>query len=246
VTSQEKTCRVCAAKVPDGALRCPNCQAALGDMPPCPHCRATAGASPDKELRYRCDVCGGPRVPRTAAFRPSGKEVVHLRAADAARKARAGYRAASVASGVGIAFVGLFFLFLLLIFGLSFTLALTSVFVLAPVVAFFLFAVSRAGERAKRIAPALDAAWVSVANDVANETAGVLTATDLAAKLGIEEAQAEELVALLDVNAIVSQAVPPQLRIGARPAAPAGVEALAEEEAAAAEAESRAKAELKR
>ncbi len=88
------------------------------------------------------------------------------------------------------------------------------------------------------IAPALDAAWLAVGADVAQQTPG-LTATVLAQKLGIAEPQAEELMALLDVNGAI---VVPRLRIedqrSGAPGTAAGsteIAAASEEEAALAE-----------
>jgi hypothetical protein len=229
-------CRVCGADLPEGAPRCPRCSAAVGKLDPCPHCRAEAGASPDAELRYVCDVCGGPRVPRLdKSITYSGREIPLLRKADAARKGRAGWRAAAAAGGLLLPFMLLVFGALIAIFGASFGLVLTALVLTAPVGAFLATALSRAGARGREIGPALDAAWLAVAGDVARQTKGALAAPALAQRLGIEEAQAEELIALLDVNEMVS----PGMRIEVPPerAAPPGPTqiASAEEEAALAE-----------
>lgn len=227
-------CRVCASEVPSGAARCERCGAALGKLDPCPCCRAEAGASPHAELRFACDVCGGPRVPRLdRQIRYSGREAALLRKADAARKARAGWRAAAIADGLLLPFTLVIFTALLLIFGASVGLVLVALLIVAPIAAFLAFALARAGARGREIAPALDAAWLAVATDVAQQTRG-LTAQVLAQKLGIEEPQAEELMALLDVNEAVGAA--PRLRIDPGPA-PVGAThvAAAEEEAALAD-----------
>jgi hypothetical protein len=238
-------CRVCGADLPESAPRCPRCSAAVGKLDPCPHCRAEAGASPDAELRYVCDVCGGPRVPRLdRSIAYSGREVALLRKADAARKGRAAWRAATIASGALVPFMLLVLLALLAIFGASALLVITGVLLMTPVTAFSLVALSRAGARGREIAPALDAAWLAVAGDVARQTKGALTAPALAQRLGIEEAQAEELIALLDVNEIVSPGM--RFDVPAEPAAPADPTQIAsvEEEAALVEqaaAEARAR-----
>jgi hypothetical protein len=240
-------CRVCGADLPEGAPRCPKCSAAVGHLDPCPHCRAEAGASPDAELRYVCDVCGGPRVPRLdTSIKYSGREIPMLRKADAARKGRAGWRAAAVAGGLLLPFMLLIFGALIAIFGASAGLVLTALVVTAPVGGFLAMALSRAGARGREIAPAIDAAWLAVAEDVVRRSKAPVTAAALAEKLGIEEAQGEELMALLDVNADLS----PGMRIEdlpARIAEPPGMTqiASAEDEAALAEqaaAEARARA----
>lgn len=198
-------CRACAAAVPAGAARCPTCGAAQGRLDPCPHCRAQAGASPDAELRYVCDVCGGPRVPRldaTVAY--GGREIPLLRKADAARKARAGWRAAAIAGGLLLPVVLLGFASVLLLIGPGVGLVLLALLVSAPIGAFLALALSRSAARGSEIAPALDAAWIAVATDLAQQSGGALDAQGLAQRLGIEEPQAEELMALLDVDDAVA------------------------------------------
>lgn len=217
-------CRVCAADVPPGALRCPNCSAAQGPLDPCPHCKAQAGVSPHAVYRWVCDVCGGPRVPRmdpSIAF--SGRELPLLRKADAARKARAGWRAGAIASGLLLPVVVLFFAALLLVFGPGILLIALSLLSVGPVAAFFAYAMRRAGARGREIGPALDAAWTAAATDIAQQSAGALTAAELARKLGVEEPQAEELMALIDVN----DALRPRARIAVDKGAPAAVTQMA-------------------
>jgi hypothetical protein len=234
-------CRVCADPVPAEAARCPRCGAALGALVPCPCCGAEAGASPHPELRYACDVCGGPRVPRLdPSLRYGGGEAPLLRKADAARKARAGWRAAAVAGGLLLPFTLAVSAALLLIFGPGALLLLVALLVVAPIAAFLAVAIARAGARGRSIAPALDAAWLAVATDIAQQTRG-LTAPALAQKLGIADPQAEQLLALVDVNAAMSAPRPPRARIDEgppRPPGPAGLTQLStdeEEEAALAE-----------
>jgi len=223
-------CRACGFEVPEAAGRCPRCSAAVGPLDPCPHCRAEAGASPQTELRYACDVCGGPRVPHLdRAIRYGGREAALLRKADAARKGRAGWRAAAVAGGLLLPITLAMFGLLLFIFGPSAVLVTLTLLFVAPVGAFLAFALRRAAARGGEIAPALDAAWLAVAAEVAEQAPGI-TAPALAEKLGIQEPQAEELLALLDVNAAVGAG--PRVRIAAGPAAEARA---AEEEAALAE-----------
>jgi hypothetical protein len=241
------TCRACAVPVPEGALRCPSCGAAQGTLDPCPLCNAQAGTSPHGELRWVCDVCGGPRVPRVdRGIKLSGREAALLRKADAARKARAAWRGGAIASGLLMPFVALFFLALMVVFGMSVGLILTSLVFMAPVAGFFAYAAGRAGARGREIGPAIDAAWISAATDIAQQARGPISAADLSKKLGVEEPQAEELMALLDVN----DALSPRARIVVDPPSPGSAAsptqlASAEEEAAAIE-QSAAEAEALR
>jgi hypothetical protein len=106
------------------------------------------------------------------------------------------------------------------------------------------FGLGRARSRGNEIAPALDGAWLAAATDVARQSRGPLTAADLGKNLGIEESQAEELLALLDVDSAMGGAPMPRLRVAplpsvAHPAAsstmvatPAEAEAMSEEAAA--------------
>ena len=232
-------CRACAAEVRDGALRCERCGAPQGNLGPCPHCRGEGGISPHAELRFACDLCGGPRVVRLdGRSSSSGREVALLRKADAARKSRATWRGAAVAAGLALVFTVIPFMLLVLLFGASLLLVLPGLFI-ALFGGLLMMAMSRAAAHGREIAPALDGAWVAVANDVVRQSGGALPAPDLAQKLGIEEPQAEELLALLDVNEALSGVPAPRMRIDAPPgpqaAAPAPAEALAqaaEEEAA--------------
>ena len=233
-------CRACAAEVAPGAERCERCGAAQREDK-CPHCGAIAGASPHDELRLRCDVCGGPRVPLPdPPLKRSGREVAALQRAHKAASGRAGWRAASVAGGLLLGFDTLLFSLLLLISGGSFGLLLAGLATLLPLAGFLLWSLQRAKARGREIAPALDAAWLALATDVARQSGGALTAPDLAAALKIEEAQAEELLALLEVNDIIRGGVVagagPRVRIGdgaaAAPAAAAVPGALAAEEEA--------------
>ena len=189
--------------------------------------------SPHAELRWVCDVCGGPRVPRLdRAIDYGGRDAPLLRRADAARKARAGWRAAAIASGLLLPFVLLMFGVMFLVFGLKLALVAVSLAVLAPIVAFVAFAVSRAGARGREIAPAIDAAWLAAATAIAQQSRDPVTTASLSQKLGIGEPQAEELMALLDVNeAVTGRRVRFESGPTGLPAQPTQV-ASAEEEAA--------------
>jgi len=249
-------CRACGADIAPDAERCPRCGTAQR-MDACPHCGATAGVTVDRELRYRCDACGGPRIPpppRGGAR--SGLEAPALRRAQTALSARVRWRAAAVASGLLLGFNVLLIGLFLLITGASLWVLLAGLFTVVPLAGFTFWAYTRAKARSREVAPALDAAWVAAATEIAARTKDALTARGLAASLGLEEAQAEELLALLEVNDVVRGAVgadgeiayASRVRIGpsvdgAIPGAAAGAdpgalvaaeqEALAAEEAAA-------------
>lgn len=234
------TCRVCAAAVPEGAAKCARCGAAQVDLGPCPLCNGQGGSSQHPELRFACDLCGGPRIPRLdPRLQSSGREVPLLRKADAARKARAAYRGLAAASGVALALTVIPFAVLLAVVGFKVLLLLPGLFFTGLFSAMLALGIGRARNRGNEITPALDGAWLAAATDVARQIPGPLTAADLGQKLGIEEPQAEELLALLDVDAAVGGAPLPRLRIDAAPAFGPGMTALspsADDEALAEEA----------
>jgi hypothetical protein len=238
-------CRACGFESPVDATRCRNCTAALGDVPPCPHCRAIAGVSPNAELRFACDVCGGPRVPAVRGVASSGREASALKRADEARKTRATYRGVAIVTGLGAAAALVAFGGLALLWGLG-ALSLGHALVLQipllvlglPLALGALWSRARAKAQSARIPPALDEAWVSIARDVA-KARGSAKPAELAASLGIDEAAAEELAAELDVDAAIDggDAAPARARIAApRPAAPTAGDALVAEAEAEAEA----------
>lgn len=233
-------CRACAAPVDPGSARCARCGAAQR-AETCPHCAAVAGASPHTELRFRCDVCGGPRIPiADPRIQRSGREVPALRQARAAAMSRSGFRAASIAAGVLLGFEILLFAVLLLFLGASASLLVAGLLTMAPFAAFALWAMQRAKARGREITPALDAAWVAAAADVASQSQGALTARALAATLGTGEPQAEELLALLEVNDVIRGAMTPagefayapRLRVDAGAARADDARSLAAEEEA--------------
>lgn len=226
------TCRVCAASVPGGAPKCERCGAAQIDLGPCPLCNGQGGVSQHPELRFACDLCGGPRIPRLdPRMKSSGREVPLLRKADAARKARAGYRGLAAASGVALALTLIPFAVLLAVVGFKVLLLLPGLFFTGLFSGMLAVGLGRARARGNEITPLLDGAWLAAATDVARQSPGQLTATDLGQTLGIEEAQAEELLALLDVDVAMGGA--PRMRIDAAAPGPGMTAAAssAEEEA---------------
>ncbi len=252
--STEVRCKACAADIPADAAVCPRCGTSQ-HMEVCPLCGATAGVSRDEELRYRCDVCGGPRVPLDKkGVRRSGKEVALLKRADAARKARARSRAGAVLAGIAtagafgvVALVGLLGAIGVLDLGLGFVLG--SLFVTAPLIAAVAWLVSKARASGKEIAPALDAAWIAAATDVAEQSSEPVTARSLAEALRIEAAQAEEHIALLEAHDVVRDngrfLQPSRLRIDA-PAGASATEAAELEAQAEAEADHEERADVRR
>jgi hypothetical protein len=184
----------------------------------CPHCRAIARVSPHRELRAVCDVCGGPRISvQGAAVELSGRELAPLRRAEAARRGRAGWRAAAVVGGLLLPSMAVVFSVLLLVLGAHAGLVAAALLFCAPPLVLLFVAIARIGARSQAIPAALDEAWLSAASDAARQAGGAISAAELAAKLGIEEPMAEEMLAMLDAEAAAGgprvglwvEAVPP-------------------------------------
>ena len=201
--AEQRACRVCSADVPLGAMRCPRCTAVQFEVR-CPHCGATAGSSPDAELRAACDVCGAPRAPLLPPeLAPDGKEVGALRKANEARKARALHRALATAGGLGLALGAVFMLTLAVVFGFGAVLGVTSLLLLGSLAGLIAWAGGRARAATSELGRRLDEAWIAIATSVAQKSKGKLTGPKLADLLGIDEAQADKLLALLDVSDVV-------------------------------------------
>ncbi len=214
----------------------------------CPHCGSVTTTSPDKELRYKCDLCGGPRLPRMdPAFKRGRREVPHLKLANSARSSRAKYRALAAAFGAmgfgSTALAGLW----ALIFGVSVGVAATWAVFAGSALFVVLWAMGKAKTKSKELAPALDRAWTETAKDVAGRMKGAFSAAALAKVMGVEESFAEELLAQLDANDVVRSDVTDDGEVAYQTkfrvaddvgpiTAEAEAEALAEAEAMAAEA----------
>ncbi|MEJ7730967.1 MAG: zinc ribbon domain-containing protein [Polyangiaceae bacterium] len=202
-----KACRACSASMAADALRCDRC-GALQVESKCPHCGASAGVHEDPALRLVCDVCGAPRGPvLEKPWKSSGRELSGLRRAQAARRGRTGWRAAAAASGSLLFFSAATIGLIAAIFGMGLAFGVVALGVTGALLALTLWAAGKARTRGKEIEPALDAAWIAIATDIAQQTKGTLTAADLARALTVDEARAEQLLALLDVNDVVKSEI---------------------------------------
>ena len=82
-------CKVCSGTLSE-SLRCEQCGAVYGDKNRCPHCRSVADVEPAEPLRFRCRICGGPRVPvDDHEVVRTGREVPVLKQAKKAHSIRA-------------------------------------------------------------------------------------------------------------------------------------------------------------
>lgn len=134
-----------------------------------------------------------------------------LRKADEARKRRALWRGVAIASGLILPLLLVFFAVASLLVGAGPVIVVLAALTILPTIATLVTALTSASARGREIPAALDAAWTSAATDIAQQSGGSITAPWLAQKLSIDEARAEELLALVDVNEAVSGG--PRMRI---------------------------------
>jgi hypothetical protein len=220
-------------------VRCERCGAVQSASVTCPHCGANADASPHRELRYACDVCGGPRVTfADARVRPSEATVTALRAAQASRRGRARARALALASGLVLPFVVAIAVLLGLVAHAPLAAALLGGLGALGLVTLDVAALRRAKRHGAAMTTAIDEAWVAAAADVARAAGGAISAPELSRALRIRPAQAEELLAILEATDVVRSLVSDDGEIAFRArisvdqaSDPHGVTILAEHEA---------------
>jgi len=136
-----------------------------------------------------------------AGMKLSGKEIAALKTAETLRRSRSALRAGAITAGLSVPFVFVLLLLIKLIFGAP--LLLLTLLTCGPLAALSAWAGSRARTRTSQIPPALDAAWLAAATDVARQSGRALTAAQLASTLRIDEPRAEELLALLEADDVV-------------------------------------------
>ena len=181
-------------------------------MDTCPLCGATTGCSPDPEFRYRCDVCGGPRIPLQAPrTRRNAKELAALKRAESTRNSRAKTRGGAFAAGLSaVGIVGLLGLagIVSIVAGwnLGLWIFLAGLSTAGPLAMLTGWLVSRSSRLSKEIPVAIDEAWMAAATDIVEQSNTPVTATALAKALRIDEPQAEELLALLEASDVVRPA----------------------------------------
>ena len=197
------TCRVCSGTL-DESLRCRQCGAAYGEANRCPHCRSVADVEPHDTLRFRCRVCGGPRVPlEDPEVTRTGRELPLLAQAQRARMRSAAWKVGAASAG-GFGLLSL--LVALIVLGIAspgfIAILATLVLVSAPLLLAVL-AWRQAGKSKKDVERALDDAWALVASDLMRQRGAELTAGELARSMRITEEQAELLLARLSVQDFV-------------------------------------------
>jgi len=245
--SSETSCATCGATMPAGEARCPTCGTTRGEEHRCPFCRTIAVPEADPIMRWRCPVCGAPRIPHAGAA-STEEALAHLKAARSARSSQIVWKTSG---------------FLGLGFGILALLVMTGVFAIVspPFTAMFagyllaftplIFAAlawKKSKSKGPRITNELDAAWFDAAKDLLGRR-GMTRASELAEALKISQAEAETLLLRLasqdDVRPDVTEGG--DLAVSLRPNARVRVQAEpaaepVEEPAAAGESDGKGKA----
>ena len=228
-------CSVCSETVSETTGRCEGCGAVYGEVHRCPHCRSIADVEASDDLRFRCKVCGGPRV---VVDDPSiEREFGENSALDLARKAHTRRTAWQLGSAVVAGFGVIALLVALATLavvspGLGLTI-LTLLMVAAPFV-FATLGFRKAKTATKERDTAIDRAWTSVAKEIAAAKPD-LDAKQLSKLMRIDEAHAELVLAQLSVDDFVRARVeaPPERQRVTDVASEAEIEAAEVEEAEA-------------
>lgn len=193
--SSETSCTTCSATIPAGESRCPTCGTTRGEEHRCPFCRAIAKPEPDPALRWRCPVCGAPRIPHAGAG-STEEALSHLKAARSARSSQLVWK---MSGYLGAAFGALA---LLILTGVYMIVAPPLTAMLAGYVlgltplAFAAIAWSKSKSKAPTIAGELDAAWFDAAKELLARR-GMTRASELSDALKISPADAEKMLVRL-------------------------------------------------
>ncbi|MBW2527405.1 MAG: hypothetical protein JRI23_24700 [Deltaproteobacteria bacterium] len=247
-------CNACSEPLPDGAKFCRRCGSPQEGAPKCPHCGGIAGTSEDSEVVLKCKACGAPRVVIDGpGIELSGAEQEHLEAAKKARTGRLGWWIGSVIAALAAAGTLSATALVALLLGVSFIAAGVGIALTLPFLLLALAGFRKAGARTQDVNRAVDAAWVSAAKDVVEQSKEPVTAEQLSKMLPMSQERSEQLLARLAVDDMLSSditaegrlSLAPALRIES-PSEDAAETELAElEQLAAAEAEAEAEATAK-
>lgn len=191
----ETSCATCGATMPAGEARCPTCGTTRGEEHRCPFCRAIARPEPDPVMRWRCPVCGGPRIPHAGAGNTEAA-LAHLQTARSARSSQLVWKTSGgLMAGFGV-------LALLILTGVFAIVSPPLTAMLAGYVlgllplAFAALAWSKSKSKTPRITSELDAAWFDAAKGLLSHK-GMTRASELADSLKISKEEAEKMLVRL-------------------------------------------------
>ncbi len=233
---------MCGEQVSKETGRCEGCGAVYGEAHRCPHCRSIADVEASEALRFRCSVCGGPRVVADdpALQREHGENP----ALELARKAHARRTAWQMGSAVVGGFGGIALLVALAALAVvspGFFLTTLALLMVAAPLLFSVFGFRKAKRAGEERDAAIDRAWTSVARELSEAHDAKLSPRQLAKLMRIDETQAELLLAQVSVDDFVRSRIeePPErkARVVDDDAIATDTREAAEEAAEAAEAD---------
>ena len=204
-------CPACAKPLPEKADRCPSCGIALGEHQRCVHCRAVVDVEPAPDVRFKCRLCGGMRIPiDDASIQRSPAQVELLAKATVARSATTVWMiVASVVAAFGLCSV----LVLALVISVAAPATPAAVIAgLAAIVPFGFAALALRKSRAHRtdIARFVEAAWMAAASDIARARGGELDGPLLAKLTRTEESEADQLLGRMSSKGLLASSVTPE------------------------------------
>jgi hypothetical protein len=192
-------CPACGGAL-DAMQRCTACGAAFGELDRCPHCRSISGIEAHPKLRFRCRVCGGPRIPvDDASGVRSGRELVPLEHARREQLRASAFRAGAGFLGASGFFSVIVTVLVLLAIAPGPVPKLLALLVAGLPLALAAYAWRRANRHSAELERDLDEAWLLAAADAASKEPA-LDAVRLGKRLRIEESAAELLLAELSVQ----------------------------------------------
>lgn len=181
----------------------------------CPHCGSDARLTPHTTYRYKCTLCGKPRVPMDPRLATTdATTAVHLKAAHRQRMARFAWLAAGVGAAALALVAGVLGAGASAAFNFGFAGNLTALlFALVPIVAsVFFFVAGRGAERKTR--EEIGEAWRCAVNNLHAASGGRLSAEALARGTGIPTEEAAQLLAEAEVSQFLNASAPAErLRI---------------------------------
>jgi hypothetical protein len=170
----------------------------------CPHCQSDADVRPNADYRFKCNLCGRPRVPLAASVTGSDAETnALLKQGHRSRLARIGWQLASVGFAGVSALLAIIAIGAGTAFDWGWFATTMSAFALAPLVACVL-AFRAAGKAAEASRQSIEQAWQAAANRLFVAAGGRVTAKEFAEQLRIDVDYATQLMAGAEVQQLLA------------------------------------------
>jgi hypothetical protein len=184
---------------------------ALGEHQRCVHCRAIVDVEPAPDVRFKCRLCGGVRIPiDDAAIERSRAQVELLAKATVARSATTVWTmVAAVVAAFGLCSV------LVLVLVISVAAPATPAAVIAGIAALVPFGFAALAFRKSRahrgdVARLVEASWMAAAADIARARGGQIDGVLLAKLTRTTESEADQVLARMSSRSLLASTVSPE------------------------------------